>query len=622
MLISYNWLKKYVSELPEAEKLMDVFTYHICEAEEVENSFVQGSTLTPTKDTIFNLGILPNRAHDLLSHRGIAWELACLLDLSFVQPSSFAKNNTNSLPELVIKIQSKNCRRYMGCIARNIKVGPSPSWLQDALATMGQRSINNMVDLANFVMFDCGQPIHCFDLDKMNGGIIVREAKEGEKMVTLDGKEVNLNSNNLVIADSQDVLAIAGIKGGKKAEVDENTKNIIIEVANFDPGSVRKTSQAINILTDASKRFANDFSPELGHLAIQEIISLIAEISPETTFEKVVDNYPQKQMEKKILFSVDRISKIIGLNIYEKEMEKILKQYHFKFSKITASKSFEIIIPYWRLDLENEEDVAEEVIRILGYDKIVDKIPKINFIPKQNETYLKIQNARKKLLNEGYFEVFKHVFCQHGKVEVLESASDKNFLRTNLTDGLKESFKLNQTNAPILGLKSASEVKIFEIGTVFPAADLKEEIHVAYRDKKGNKDIITEVSLEEFIKQEVKPSIVSSHTTEALTSCCEKSFQMWSEFPFIIRDVAVWVPASLKASEVLRIINDYTQQFAGEILLRDPELFDEFKKGEQVSYAFRLIFQAYDKTLTDTEVNQIMLQIVNKIKTQPNWQVR
>ena len=203
MLISYQWLKSYVSDLPEPERLADIFTFHLCEVEKIEKI---------GDDTIFDLNILPDRAHDLLSYRGVARDLAGILGIEY-------KNIEYKVPigehtKLSIKVESENCRRYMGRIIRKVEVLPSPDWMRDYLLSMGQRSINNLVDATNIVMFDRGNPIHVFDLDKVNGSIIIRQAKEGEKMTTLDGKEVKLGPSNMVIADEKNILALAGVKGG------------------------------------------------------------------------------------------------------------------------------------------------------------------------------------------------------------------------------------------------------------------------------------------------------------------------------------------------------------------------------------------------------------------------
>ena len=390
MKISFNWLKWYIPEVPSADKLVDIFSYHLCEMESLEKM--------PNGDVIFDIKILPNRAHDLLSHQGVARELASLLNIKFIDPTSKYKIPESKSTELKIDVQSEKCRRYMGRIVRNIKVGPSPEWVVKHLESIGQRSINNIVDVANIVMYDCGQPTHVFDLDKVNGAIVIREAKDGEEMTTLGGKEVEFTSSNMIIADQKNILAIAGVKGGKKAEVDNDTKDIIIEVANFDPTSVRKTAQALNIATDAKKRFENDLSPELAPYAMLELSSLISEMRPNAIFEDIVDVYPKKQEVKKLSFSINKISKILGLDVSIDEVKDIFKRYKIDYKN--GDDIFEIVASPMRLDLVIEEDMAEEIGRILGYDKVKGKLPKIDFKPKQNETYSKILFAKNKLLND------------------------------------------------------------------------------------------------------------------------------------------------------------------------------------------------------------------------------
>ena len=478
MKVSYQWLKWYIPDAPSPKKLADIFTYHVAEVESFEK-LLDG-------DFVFDIKILPNRAHDLLSHQGIAREIASLLDIKFVDPAPKYKIPESKPTKLKIKIESKNCRRYMGRIARNIKVGSSPEWVVKHLESIGQRSINNVVDAANLVMYDCGQPIHCFDLDKLaEEGLIIREAREGEQMTTLDNKEVKLKTSDLLIADSKNVLGLAGIKGGKIPEVDINTKNIIIEVANFDPISTRKSARGHNILTDAGKRFENEPSPELCEYAMREISGLLVEYGT-GEFEDVVDMYPGKPEVRTLTFSTERISGILGEKISVKQIKDILERYGINCKE--RDGEFLATVPPLRLDLSLEEDMAEEIGRILGYDKVKSKIPKIKFKPRVNEEYEKIQKARAFLLSQGYNEVMTYAFTNNGEVEVMESASDKKFLRTNLSDGLKESLKLNSLNLPLLGLK---EVKVFEIGTVWTPS---EEIHIAWNEKNN----IIEKTLEEY----------------------------------------------------------------------------------------------------------------------------
>src|SRR3989344_4557744 len=601
MKYSYNWLKWYIPEVLDPEKLADVLTYHLAEVENVEHRVFNNE-----EDLIFDIKILPNRAHDLLSHQGLARELASLLNIKFIDPTLKYKipPSTNlGQAQLKIKIETDKCRRYMGRIVRNIKIGPSPDWVVKHLESIEQRSINNVVDAANLVMFDCGQPIHCFDLDKVSGsGLIISMARKGEAMTTLDNKNLKLTPNDMVIADDKNVLGLAGIKGGKIAEVDANTKNIIIEVANFDPVSVRKSARYHGLPTNASKRFENELTPEIGASTMREMSGLFVEYGI-GEFEEIVDKYPQKQPKQKISFRAEKVSQILGLRVSEKEIEDILKRYNFEYKN--SSGVFEITVPPMRLDLILEEDMAEEIGRVLGYDKVKGTIPKISFTPKQNATYAKIVWARNKLLAEGYSEVMTSSFCMKGKVEVLASASDKNFLRTNLSDGLKESKRLNDIDFYLFGV---DEIKIFEIGTVWCP---DEKINIAYF---GNEEDFKpkEVSLNEFCKD-----MPADFTPEPRTYNPETKFKMWPLFPFIVRDIAVWVPGEVESEKVYKVIKEN----AGDMVVRGPELFDTFTKDSKTSYAFRIVFQSYKKTLTDAEINEIMQKISEKLKSF-GWEVR
>src|SRR3989344_1407367 len=603
MRISYNWLKWYIPEIPKTEKLRYIFTYYLCEVENIEK---KGG------DTIFDVNILPNRAHDLLSHLGIARELASLLNISFKDPTPMYKIPETKSTNLKIKLETDKCRRYMGRIVRNVKIEPSPDWVQKHLESIGQRSINNIVDATNIVMYDSGQPCHAFDLDKLaNEILIMRQAKEGENITTLDGKEVKLFSTDMVITDEKNILAIAGVKGGKFAEIDESTKNILIEVANFDPISVRKTSKRIGILTDSSKRFENNLSPEIVFYAMREISGLLVEYGG-FEFEEIIDIYPSKQKPRGLSFSADKISKILGMALSETEIENILKRYNFEYEN--KNREFKIVIPPARFDLEIEEDMAEEIGRILGYDKVKPKIPKIDFKSKQNEEFNKIKKAREYLLSEGYSEIMTYTFHEKGKVEVLESASDKKFLRETLegkylVGGFEHAIGFNSTILPLLNIKNFNEFKIFEIGKIWSP---EEKIHVIYFSGKKHTEP-QEMSLENFYK-----TIPSTFTPKLDKYSLETKFKMWSMYPFITRDIAVWVPENVSSGEIEKVIKNNV----GELVIRGPELFDQFKKGNQISYAFKLVFQSYERTLTDDEVNEIMAKIGHKISENSSWQIR
>lgn len=597
MKISYNWLKSYVPEIPEATKLAEVFTGHLCE---VEGADKVGD------DTVFDLNILPNRAHDLLSHQGVARELSGQLGIVFKDPIELYKIPNAQPTALTVKIETEKCRRYMSRIVRNVQVGPSPEWMVKHLESIGQRSINNIVDATNILLFDCGQPTHAFDFKKIKGTITnyelgIRNAGEGEKIGLLGGEEKELKNTDMVIADTEGILALAGVKGGIKAEVDSNTTDIVLEVANFDPATVRKTARRLGLFTDASKRFENDLSPELAPYAMRELSALIAELCPDAMFEEIVDMYPAPQESRTIIFSTNDINKKLGSDFSADEIEAVFDRYHYSF--VREENTFKLTPPALRLDLVGVHDMVEEIGRIIGYEKVIPAIPKIDFVPQRNETYERICAAREKLLSGGYSEVITYTFTKKGTLSVARGAKGKEFLRTNLTDGLKESYELNRLNAPLLG---KNEIKIFEIGTVFPS--LNEEIHVAYADKKG----VVESSLQEFT-QDMESPILTFFNTERKNSI----FIPWSQYPFIVRDIAVWVPAATPADELVAVCKEK----GTGLLVLEPYIFDQFTKGDKTSLAVRLVFQAMDRTLTDAEIAGVM-QNINTAISIKGWEVR
>jgi len=609
MKTSYNWLQNYFTEkLPSPEKISEAITFHSFEIEEI---------FKVENDIVFDIKVLPDRAHDCLSHWGIAKEISAIFGLK-VKEREFKKIQSKST-ELKIEIQDEKCLRYMGRIVRNVKVGVSPDWLKERLESIGQKSINNLVDIANFVMFDLGQPIHVFDLDKLTSSkIFIRNAKNNEKLTTLDKKNIELDESILIIADgstgspqANEALAIAGIKGGTKAEVDNNTKNIVIEVANFNPTTTRKTAKKIGILTDAVKRYENEISPELCAKTMDEITSLIFDLA-QGEVEEIIDIYPIKPVQNNVFVTLDYINKRLGTSFTKEEIENVFERLGFEYEEedegSTHTDRFKILVPLLRLDITGSHDLVEDIIKILGYEKIKGELPEIQLNTKINETFSKILWARNKLLNDGYSEVMTYVFRDKGEVEVLASASDKKFLRTNLTEGLEESLKLNQINAPLLEM---SEIKIFEIGTVFLKG--KEEMHVAFNDKKQ----IKEMTLEEFCKDMTSPLTPLLNNEKGMGKVV---FKAWSMFPFISRDIAVWVKDEGDKEEIKQILKENST----ELLIKEPYIFDSFTnpKDGRTSFAFRLVFQSYERTLLDAEINEIMTKISNKIKEKNGWQVR
>ena len=655
MKISYAWLQEYFEEkLPTPEKLADLITMHAFEIDSITpiGHAASKDAACPPTDWLLDVKVMPDRAHDCLSYWGIAKEVGTLTGLE-VKPMIFPVEGDEAVKTsglINLKVKSENCRRAMKRVAIGVTVGPSPKWLKNRLESVGQRSINNIVDIANFVMLETGQPVHTFDLDKIEGNsksesliskqITIRNAKNGEKVKTLDGKEFILDESMLVIADEEKALDIAGIKGGAVSGIDDNTQNVLLSACNFDPINIRQTSKSLGLRTDASLRFEKDISPTLAEIAMDYLSFLVKEIAGGYLASDVIDFYPNKAVAPQISISEDDINRLLGLKIKEKEIEDIFRKLRFEFKKSGFKNSkkpnfYEVVPPIERRDINLKEDIAEEVARIYGYEKIpahLDTPRPSGRGVSHDANFLKIEQARRQLLSEGYSEVYTYTFQNKGKVELANPlAEDKKFLRANLSDGLKESINLNIKNLPLL---DANEVKVFEIGSVFGKDEAKsseaespdaskeafrEEIHVAYGDKKE----VKEMKLGDYIKD-------ISKELSFVQSAEDVKYKPISIYPFISRDIAVWMPDGVESDQVFKVI----KQNAGELLAREPKLFDKFTKparpddsgrsgGEgRTSYAYRLVFQSQDRTLTDEEINAIMAQISAKIGQNSLWQIR
>ncbi|MBI3634099.1 MAG: phenylalanine--tRNA ligase subunit beta [Candidatus Yonathbacteria bacterium] len=640
--ISYNWLKSHFDkDIPNSGEFVGILTKNLAEVEGVE---IRGD------DTIFDIKIMPDRGHDLLCHKGIAREVSVLSGVPLKNEKRKTKNKKSS-PATMLRVfveDVKLCPRYMGLVVENIKVGDSPAWLRTRLESVGQRSINNIVDITNFVMLEIGQPMHAFDLgklatnDKQQTTIEVRKARGGEKITTLDEKEIILTPDTLVIADSNQALAIAGIKGGKDAVVDGATTSIIFEAANFNAVHTRKTAQRVGIRTDSSKRFEHGLSPSLVSDAMSLAVEMLVELCPDAIVGEAIDVYPEPQQEKTITMSVKDINGILGTTLSGDEVEKILNRLDFKNER--RGEIFVVTPPLLRLDLVIKEDIAEEIGRVYGFDKVIDApLPPLSFTPKPLKEYYYANMIRDTLVAQGFSEVYTSSFQKEGVFAVENPlALDKAFLRKDLATNIKQSLELNTYNAPLLGL---DEIKIFEIGKAFPGV-MQEKllcvigIEMVKTNKK--KAEITREALEqartllgeilenpidgefsenifEFDLGAFLDKLPEPKAGEPFTSTSTR-YTKFSPYPFMLRDIALWVPEGISVDDVLSVVSSE----AGE-LLRTKKLFDvftkEFPEGKKTSYAFNLVFQSYEKTLSDEEINSIMERITTTLSAK-SWQVR
>ncbi len=594
MKISRSWLQTYFENpLPDVAVLSDALTFHAFEIERIEGD-------------ILDVKVTPNRGHDCLSHQGIAKELSAIFNIPMKKDPLRLRPNLNpTITAVSVSIENPElCPRYIAGYIKGVKVGPSPEWLQRALESLGQRSINNIVDATNYVMFNLGQPLHAFDAGKLSQkdskySIAVRLARKGEAMLALDDKEYVLKEDMLVITDAHAdvVIGIAGVKGGKPSAVDANTTDIILESANFDGVSVRRTAGALKLRTDASERFQQGISPELAAYGARAAADLIVDIAG-GKISGFVDMYPEPSQQKMVSVSVEVINQVLGTALTGAEVANVFTRLGFAYKEDRGA--FDVIPPLERLDILIAEDLVEEVGRIIGYDKIdAVELPPFPNKPEINNNFYAAEKIREDLMANGYSEVYTSVFADTGERVVANKVDSVHpFLRSNLIDGLNKALERNVHNKDLLGLK---EVKLFEIGTIW--RDGKELMMVGTA---GEKEKAVEKLLE----------VIASTTYEDLPLSQLDRYQPFSRYPFIVRDIAMWTEKGTQPEDVLTILRATARAW----LVRS-ELFDLFEKGEKLSLAFHLVFQSFEKTLTDEEVNAIM-ESVYKVVAEKGWHVR
>jgi len=637
MKVSYHWLQKYFDKkLPSPEELVSLITFGFAEVEGIEKC---------GDDTVIDVKILPDRACYALSHRGVAGEIAALTGIPLKRQETPAFIESDTLPLSVTIAEKSLCTKFVGRRIENISVKASPEWLMVALKSIGQRSINNIVDVTNYVMFDIGRPLHAFDADKVEGDLVIRFATAGERITTLDNKDIALTESTLVIADNKGPLSIAGIKGGKRAEVDGRTKNIILEAANWNASHIRKTSTVIGVRTDASKRFENRLSSSLAEEGIDAATQLVTELasSPAMKIGKRVDLSFEVEAPRTISITATDVSRVLGVSIDEKEMEEILARLSIPF--VAKGGDITITPPAERLDMEIPEDIAEEIGRILGYDKIKGTLPRnTTFTPTVNKIFYYTEKIKNILVGQGFSEVYLYTLVAKGDIETEHPlADDKAFLRKNLTDGMMSALVRNHSNAALLGL---DHVAMFEIGKVFKSEGefLSLSIAVAQVKKiKGQKpadivgaafalvakelamtlspvmtmlgnDAVGEVLLDDVIKNLPQHE---SYSDLNFTKALDIKYKRFSAYPFIVRDIALFVPSETKPEEVIEVI----KKEGTDLMIKGPTLFDDFTKEGKRSLAFRMIFQSMERTLSDEEVNVIMRKIYIAVKAK-GWEVR
>lgn len=423
-------------------------------------------------DVIFELEITPNRP-DCLSHIGIAREIAAYYDRKVKYPSIEINETIESINTLIkVNIDDKErCKRYVGKIVKNVKIQESPEWLKRRIQAMGLNPINNIVDITNFVMFEYNQPMHAFDFDKLKGNINVRAAKENEEITTLDGVDRVLKNNELVIADEERAIAIAGIIGGDATKIDNETKNIFVEVAYFTPDNIRRTSRELGIFTDSSYRNERGMDIQNLETVVERAVSLIAEVAGGEILSDTIDRYLEKPEKYEISLNLEKLNKFIGKNLSSDEVAKILTNLNIEIKTIGEDKML-LTPPTYRGDLIRPADIYEEVIRMYGFDNIEARMPVMSIESGEENTNFKVSRIIREILREqGLNEVINYSFIpksakelfsfEDGIIEIKNPLSEdmaimRPSLVYSLVNNIKENLNRNQT-----------DLKIFEVSKTF-----------------------------------------------------------------------------------------------------------------------------------------------------------
>jgi phenylalanyl-tRNA synthetase beta chain len=628
MKVVHEWLKEYVGEsIPSVTELEELFMFHAFEVEGIEK--VGGHE-------VIDLKILPDRASYCLSHRGIAHEIASITGVPLAYDPLLSTERLPSFDRITVDIADAHaCTRFGAALVRGIEVKDSPLWLQERLIALGQRPINNIVDATNYVMYALGQPIHAYDAKKFpqqdgvwrfgvrfaqkdeTVSLIAEGGKEGDRVVSLIGSEL------LIIDESSGrAIGLAGVKGGAFAGVDSGTKEIIIEAAHFDPIITRKTARRLGIVIDASKRFENDPSSELIPHALREVVALITKIAGGTC-EGAIDINPHVAESTLVTVHTQKVNAHLGLSLSGSEVKALIERVGAQVAA-QGEESFLVTAPFWRHDLTIEEDYIDEVGRLYGYEHVVSVVPDAVPLCELNVRHYYSEKLRAVLIGLGFYEVITSSFSKKDEVHLRNAlASDKSYMRSQLRFNIKEVLDKNANLTDLLG---AQDTRVFEIGTVFNVGEgdqvvehtsLSLGVRIKVSGYSGKDDALVASVIETLeadlgvpMHFEIKEGIAECDLTQVLTAlpvpvAYEKTavseeivYTPFSIYPAVSRDIAFWVPEGITTDEALALINDN----AGALRVRTT-LVDVFSKEGRTSYAFRVVFQAEDRTLTDAEVN-------------------
>ena len=630
------------------------------------------------EDTLYELDIHKHRNNDCYYHIGFAYEISAILNRKVTFPDlSYKESSDNINNHFKLEVKTPKCPYYLAKMVTNVEIKESPKKIKRRLLSVGMRPINNVVDISNYVMLEFGQPLHFFDKDALGDKILVRDAKDKEVITTLDNKERILKASDIVITDGEKSVCVAGVMGGVNTEVEPTTKNILIEAAIFDPVSIRYTASHLDLRSEASIRYGKGLSYEYTNYALDRACHLLEKYANATILSGTVMHDKIDKTPKVVEFVSEQVDKMLGIRITEDDMKYELERLDFPYT--LENGKFKVTIPNRRLDIDpNVNDIAEEIGRLYGYQKLVSTLPKVGIRRGEyvgDVKYRKVISKRLRSLGLNEVKTYTLVspsmassFDYEGKEKITlpnPMSIDKSVIRTSLIPSLLNVYNYNKA-------RKVDDVNIYEIAKTYDK-DYNEESKIAFLMKgnyvtnpwKGSMKVdfylmkgIVENILDylgfrnrySFVKSNVSdlhkgisadilldrkrigimgrvhPSVCKDEVyvceislNALMTKVKPLKYKEASKYPTIVKDVAFIVPKDMSSSEVETVIKK-----AGGRLLSEINVFDVYEKldNDKKSIAYNLTFMDSNRTLTDEEVMNVFDNIIKKVTTTLDVELR
>ena len=632
-------------------------------------------------DFVFDLELTSNRS-DLLSAEGIAYDLGAVLNQK-VKPIEFElKESTTKINQLNVEVKTDKCPKYLTRVIKDVKIAESPLWMQEKLIAVGIRPINNVVDITNYVLIEMGQPLHSFDYDKLGNDIVVRNAVEGETLTTLDDVERKLTKDDIVIANKKNAICVAGVMGGKSTDVDEYTKNVVLEAAYFDPLSVRKTSKRLGLKSESSVRFERKIDFDRVNRALDYAAYLLKEYASGTVC-KGVQGLKAKAKKETVEITLEKVNSVLGTNLTKTELKSIFNRYQYEYTE--ENKVFTITIPTRRMDLEaSYQDIIEDVARLYGYDLIPYELAKTDSKGGLTFRQAKIREIREFLAGLGIYEAvtyslenLEHLddfsLNEYSNIKVMMPLLDSmSYMRHTLLNGLINTISYNKarkqndlaffeigkryTNEKEELLLSGAfegkfmssdfegqktEVNFFLVKGILEALFAKLNVKASYSPidsklesmhpgrsayvKLGDEiiGIIGELNPRYVKVNDLYPCYVFEIDLEKLLAKLDNKFtyKTLPIYPEVTRDIAIIVDKNIFAQEIIDQIKASAKDNLVSANIFDLYEGEKMKKDEK-SIAIKLTLIDYNKTLETKEVDEIVDKILKRLEHTLNARLR